>query len=100
MPLRDNDRHRWHTAGNKSQRIAAHLDEWAASKPPGTLVPAEDVIIAWHPNVLGRHGELSRTTRYVVRRAVQLLEVRAILHRDRDNGHYYVSATRPAIEVR
>ena len=99
MPLREIDRHRWHTAGTKSQRLAAILDEWAAGQDAGSIVPAEDVIISWHPKVHGRKGEFSVTTREVVRRAMVLLEIRAVLHRDRINGHYYVSARRAEIHV-
>ena len=99
MPLREIDHHRWHTAGTKSQRLAAILDEWAARQEAGSIVPAEDVIISWHPRVHGRKGELSVTTRDVVRRAIVLLETRAVLHRNRYNGHYYVSARRAKVHV-
>ncbi len=99
MPLREIDRHRWHTTGTKPQRIPTILDEWAASQEAGSIVPAEDVIISWHPKVHGQKGELSVTTRDVVRRAIALLEVRAVLHRDQINGHYYVSARRAEIQV-
>lgn len=43
--------HQWSNTGNKSQKVAAWLAAWAASQPPGTIVPADDVIIARFPDI-------------------------------------------------
>jgi hypothetical protein len=99
MPLPDTTRRRWHTAGNQSQRIAARLDTWAASKPPGTIVPADDVIVKWYPVIDGSNGQPWQVTPATVRRAIRLLADRAILQRDEQTGHYHVAAPRPALQV-
>jgi hypothetical protein len=99
MPLTATTRHRWHTAGNQSQRIAARLDTWAASKPPGTIVPADDVIVKWYPDIDGSNGQPCQAIPATVRRAIRLLADRAILHRDDQTGHYHVTAPRPALKV-
>jgi hypothetical protein len=94
--LHDTTRRRWDTQGNKSQRVAVRLDAWAARQPPETIVPADDVIIAWFPEVAGQTGKRSRNDPPTVRRAIRLLADRSILHRNRDTGHYHVSATQQA----
>jgi len=99
MPLTATTRRKWTNEGNKSQRVALYLDEWAARQEPGTIVPADDVIVARYPSMTGRRGEVWTTTRANARRAVELLAERAVLHRDRNTGHYHVSATRPAFQV-
>jgi hypothetical protein len=42
---------RWHTTGTKSQQVAAHLYTWATRQPPGTIVPAPDIIIRDLPTI-------------------------------------------------
>ena len=88
--------HRWATAGNKSQRVAAWLARWADLQPPGTIVPADDVIIARLPEFTGQHGMPSPNNPACTRRAIRLLAGRHVLHRDRDTGHYHVAATATA----
>lgn len=96
MPLPDTTRHRWNTAGNKSQRVAARLDTWAARQPPGTIVPAADVIIAMFPTITGQNALPWENTPACVQRAIRLLADRHILRRDHDTGHYHVAAIEPA----
>ena len=83
---------RWAAAGNKSQKVAA----WAASQPPGTIVPADDVLIARLPEITGQYGFTSANNPACTRRAIRLLADRHVLRRDRDTGHYHVAATGPA----
>jgi len=99
MPLTELTRRKWTTEGNKAQRVALYLDAWAASQQPGTIVPADDVIVSRFPTMTGRNGEVWLTTRVNARRAVELLAQRAVVHRDRDTGHYHVSETKPAFQV-
>jgi hypothetical protein len=95
--LPDTTRHRWDTTGTKSQRVAVRLDTWAARQPPETIVPASDVIITWFPVIAGQTGQRANNDTATVRRAIRLLADRNILHRNRDTGHYHVSATQPAL---
>ena len=97
MPaIPDRTRRRWEASGNKSQRAALHIAAWAATRPPGTIVPAIDVLIAANPKVNDRYGMPSPNNPAAIRRAISLLAGMGILHRDRDTGHYHVAATGPA----
>jgi len=81
----------WAASGSKSQQIAAHLARWAATAPPGTIVPAPDVIIAR----LTTSMTITDPTTTCVNRAITLLADRGILHRDNHTGHYHVTPAQP-----
>jgi len=81
MPVPPATLTRWHTHGTKSQQVAAHLATWAARQPPGTIVPAADVIIHNLPTV---------TSPVSVTRAMRLLADEGVLRRDEVTGHYHV----------
>jgi hypothetical protein len=81
----------WATSGSKSQQIAAHLARWAATSPPGTIVPAPDVIITR----LTATMTITDPTTATVSRAVRLLADHGILHRDNHTGHYHVTPAQP-----
>ena len=95
MTIPDATLHRWATAGNKSQKVAAWLAEWAARQPPGTIVPADDIIIARLPEITGQHGHPTANNPATARRAIRLLADRHVLHRDRHTGHHHVTASTP-----
>ena len=96
MTSPDTTLRRWAATGNKSQQVAAWLAAWAAAQAPGTIVPADDVIIARLPEITGQYGFTSANTPACTRRAIRLLADRHVLRRDRDTGHYHVAATGPA----
>jgi hypothetical protein len=85
---------RWAASGTKSQQIAAHLAQWAATTPPGAIVPAPDVIIARLTATMTITGPTTAT----VNRAITLLANRGILHRDNHTGHYHVTPAQPATQ--
>ena len=99
MTIPETTLHRWSAAGTKSQKVAAWLAAWAARQPPGTIVPADDVIISKVPEVTAQNGTPSANNPTCTRRAIRLLADRAILHRDEQTGHYHVAAPRPALKV-
>ncbi len=79
------------TTPTRSQQIAAHLTRWAATTPPGTIVPAPDVITARLTTTM----TVTNPTPACVSRAIRLLAERGILTRDNDTGHYHVTAPAP-----
>jgi len=95
MTIPDATLRRWGTAGNKSEKVAAWLAGWAARQPPGTIVPADDVLIARLPEVTAHNGVPSANNPACTRRAIRLLADRHVLARDHDTGHYHVAATAP-----
>ena len=98
MTIPDATLRRWGTAGNKSEKVAAWLAGWAARQPPGTIVPADYVIIiiARLPEITGQDGFPSAHNPACTRRAIRLLADRHVLRRDRDTNPYHVAATTPA----
>jgi hypothetical protein len=96
VPLPDATRRRWEASGSKTQRVALLIGQWAEQQPPGTIVPADDVLISRYPKVNDRYGTPSLNNRITVGRAITILERMHILHRNRDTGHYHVAATEPA----
>jgi hypothetical protein len=87
MPVPPATLTRWQTKGTKSQQVAAHLAAWAARQPPGTIVPAPDVIIRDLPTL---------TSPVSVARALRLLADEGVLRRDERTGHHHVAPAEPA----
>jgi hypothetical protein len=98
-PIPDQTRRRWQADGNKSQRVALLISQWAQSQQPHAIIPADDVLISRYPRVDDRHGMPSPVRPDTIHHAIRHLADLHILYRDRDTGHYHVAATQPPAQA-
>jgi excisionase family DNA binding protein len=91
----EDTRRRWDASGNKSQCAALLIGQWAHGQPPGTIIPADDVLITRYPKVYDCYGMPSASNPATIHRAIRLLADMQILHRDPGTGHYHVAPAPP-----
>jgi hypothetical protein len=91
---------RWQASGNKSQRVALLIGQWAEVQQPHTIIPADDVLISRYPKVNDCYGMPSLNNTGTLHRAIRHLQDIHAIYRNHDTGHYYVAAKEPADQDR
>jgi len=94
-PVPDTTRQRWEKTGNKTQRVALLISQWAEGQQPHAIIPADDVLIARHPKVNDCHGTPSPVLPDTIHRAIRLLTDMHVLYRNRETGHHHVADSQP-----